>query len=212
MAVNKFPYRILNDLSTKWKAAEDKIIQDKKLYKAKIADMLDEIESSRDVSKDALNNDVAKTRGISVVDHAAQTENVCVKAVANNAEVVAALQAQVDQLKQDVAELVFQNNRYHLAVSNCTFCASDVADTSHASISFDVSIRASTPVFNELPALSPSTIPALMSLATEDRKQNEADTVVKCKDKTFISRMVKTLTPSTKGRREYSRGKRRPAP
>ena len=93
MAASKFPYRILNDLSARLKAAEDKLIQDRKLYEAKIADMLNEIEPSRDVSKVVLNDDVAKTQGISVVDHAAQTENVCVKAVANNAEVVAALQA-----------------------------------------------------------------------------------------------------------------------
>ena len=60
MAASKFPYRILNDLSTKLKAAEDKLIQDKKLYEAKIADMLDEIESSRDASKVILNDEVAK--------------------------------------------------------------------------------------------------------------------------------------------------------
>ena len=55
-------------------------------------------------------------------------------------------------------------------------------------------------MFNETPssgldpAVSLNTIPALMSLTIEDRKQIETDTVVKCKDKTFISRMVKTLT------------------
>ena len=51
----KFPYRILNDLSTKLKAAEDKLIQDRKLYEAKIADMRDEIESGRDASEVILN-------------------------------------------------------------------------------------------------------------------------------------------------------------
>merc|ERR1719431_2164052 len=102
-------------------------------------------------------------------------------------------------LKHKISELTHENNRYHLAISNCTFCASDDdPDTSDASISFDASIRASTPVSSASlnsgdPALSPRTIPALMSLTIEDRKQVEADTVVKSKHKTFISRMVKTL-------------------
>ena len=32
---------------------------------------------------------------------------------------------EVVQLKRRVAELTFTNNRYHLALSNCTFCVSD---------------------------------------------------------------------------------------
>ena len=80
----KFPYRILNDLTTKLKAAEDKIIEDRKFYEAKIANILDEIESSRDACKVILNGDVAK-------------------------------------LKLRISDLVYENNRYHLAISNCTF-------------------------------------------------------------------------------------------
>ena len=94
-------------MAAKLKAAEDKIIQDKKHYEAKIADLLDEIESSRDASKDMLKDDDAITK-----------------------------------FKQRISDLVYENNRYHLAISNCTFCASDAADTSDASISFDASIRA----------------------------------------------------------------------
>ena len=96
----------------------------------------------------------------------------------DNSEVggVVALQAQVKQLKKEVAELVFENNRYHLAISNCTFCASDDV-TSDASLPLDSSIRASTPVSSALPssglgpALFTRTIPALMSLTVQDMRQ-----------------------------------------
>ena len=54
-AAKKFPYKILNDLAMKLKTAEDKIIEERKVYETKIANML-EIESSRD----ALKADVAK--------------------------------------------------------------------------------------------------------------------------------------------------------
>ena len=47
----KFPYKILNDLAKKLKAAEDQIIRERNLYENKIAFML-EIESSRDALKD----------------------------------------------------------------------------------------------------------------------------------------------------------------
>ena len=63
MAVKKFPYKILNDLAMKLKAAEDKIIQERKFYEAKITNMCNEIESnSRDASKGILSDDVAKLK------------------------------------------------------------------------------------------------------------------------------------------------------
>ena len=119
----------------------------------------------------------------------------------DNSEVggVVALQAQVEQLKKEVAKLMFENNRYHFAISNCTLCASDDV-TSDASIFLTASIRASTPVSSKLPssgqapALLSRTIPALMSLKIDDRIKAEVDTMQKKKDKVFISRMVETLT------------------
>ena len=140
-----------------------------------------------------------QTPTISFADLSVQTEPIDEKLGPDSAEIVAvvALQAQVEQLKKEVAELVFQNNRYHLAISNCTFCASDDADTSDVS-SFDAPIRASTPVPSPLPssdsALQPSPIPSLMSLTFEDRRQAEVKTVEKSKDRTFIARLTKTLT------------------
>ena len=108
------------------------------------------------------------------------------------------LQAEVDRLGKEVTELVFQNNRYHLAVSDCTFCALDDANTADAS-SFDASIRAPTSVSFASPssgqnqALLRKTIPALMSLKIENRRKAEVNTVKNSKDTTFISRMVNTL-------------------
>ena len=102
------------------------------------------------------------------------------------------------KLKQRISELTHENNRYHLAISDCTCCTSD-AVTSNASVPLDTSIRASTPASDaspssgQDPALLSSPIPALMSLKTEDRRQVQANTVAKRKDETFINGMVKTL-------------------
>ena len=146
-----------------------------------------------------------QTFAIPTADLSSQTEFSEEKLVPDSSEVAAvvAMQAQVEQLMKEVAELVYENNGYHLAISNCTFCASDSADISDASSTYsDASIRDSTLASSELPssgldpALSSSTIPALMSLRTKDRRQTKTDTatVKKSKDQTFITRMVKTLS------------------
>ena len=146
-----------------------------------------------------------------VADQSVQTESNDEESVGENAKAAAAvtLQAEVNQLKKKVAELVFVNNRYHLALSNCTFCASDDPDSPDASTFLDASIRVSTPLPTsdpDLPSLS-STIPALMSI-TWDRRQ--ADTVQISKDQTFINRMVKALTKlETKYRTPEHRRKKR---
>ena len=148
-----------------------------------------------------------QTLAIPSADLSLQTESDDEDLVADNSEVASAvaLQVEVNQLKNEVAALVFMNNRYHLAISNCTFCASD-DDTSDASISLDASTRASTPVCrgprtgissalsSSGPAMQSRTIPALMSLTIDDRIKAEVDTMQKRKDKAFISGMVKTLT------------------
>jgi len=117
---------------------------------------------------------------------------------------------EVNNLKKQISDLVYENNRYHLSISYCTVCTSD-DEFSDASLPEEVSIEASTPVINSLVTLetsiSPvlcssisssdastlsSTVPALMpSLVV---KKGNAKTKMKSKDKTFISRMVKTLT------------------
>ena len=53
---------------------------------------------------------------------------------------------EIKNLKLKISELAYENNRYHLAISNCTFCASDdEPDNSDASSWSDASIMASTP-------------------------------------------------------------------
>ena len=146
--VEKFPYRIFNDLTKKLKDAE-----------AAIANMLAEREALEYVKNDEINN-----------------------------------------LKQRILELTYENNRYHLAISNCTFCAPDDSESSEVPSVSDASITASTSVSSALPssdldqAFSSRAIPALMSLTitTTERRQVKANTVVK--DKTFITGMMKTLT------------------
>ena len=206
--VERFPYRVLNDLSKKLKVAE-----------ATIANMLAERESNRsdqnlptlrDQSQQTwspeLVNRSQQTAPATFVDDSVQTPAIPFTNLSVKTELIdeelgpdsseVALQAENDELKKKVAELVFENNRYHLAITNCTFCASDDAETSDVS-SFDAPSRASTPVPSSLPssdpALQPSPIPSLMSLAFEDRRQAEVKTVEKSKDRTFISRMIKTL-------------------
>ena len=54
---------------------------------------------------------------------------------------------QINNLKQKISELAYENNRYHLAISNCTFCVSDDdPDNSDVSSWSYASIMASTPV------------------------------------------------------------------
>ena len=79
--VEKFPYRIFNDLSKKLKVAEDAI-------------------ATMQAEREAL-------------DHVKDSE--------------------INKLKQRILELTYENNRYHLAISNCTFCAVEDADSSDVS-------------------------------------------------------------------------------
>ena len=136
--VKKFPYKILNDMAKKLKAAEDEIIKKRKFYEAKIANMLDVIESNCDASKNNLNEEVGK-------------------------------------LKQMISDLTYENNRYHLAISNCTFCASsDKPDNFDASCS-DVSIRASTP----LPSLGVRAVYVSAHRGSRERNHSKAGLVAR---------------------------------
>ena len=61
---------------------------------------------------------------------------------------------EVHNLKKQISDLVYENNRYHLSISYCTVCTSDDG-FSDASLS-DVSIKASTPVSTSLDTLEPT--------------------------------------------------------
>ena len=99
---------------------------------------------------------------------------------------------EINDLKQKISDLAYENNKYHLAISKCTFCASD--DIPDASSS-DTSITASIPVSFGLPSSDPgslsSTIPTL--IPGSELKEKQADTLVKRKDRTNINRMAKIL-------------------
>ena len=185
-STKKFPYRIPNDLSQKLKSAEDKI-----------ATLLDERKSPRynlQMSCGACNQALLSE---------STADGTHGEAVAN----VDALKEEVCQLQKKVAELVYVNNRYHLSISNCTVCTSD-DDFSNASLSDEVTIKASTPVTTSLDSLEPSIspvpcsealssgIPALPSrpLLSMSVEMKLNDSVMKSKDKNFILKMMKTLT------------------
>ena len=186
----KFPYRILNDLSKKLKSAEDKI-----------ATLLDERESPRYDLKLACNvcNQVKLSESTEEVSAADRLHGEA----ADNIE---ALKEEVIQLHKKVAELVYMNNRYHFSISNCTVCTSD-DEFSDASLSDEVAIKASTPVTTSLDSLEPSISPVLCSvvpssfipalssppLMSRSVETRQDDSVKERKDKTFISRMMKTL-------------------
>ena len=108
-------------------------------------------------------------------------------------------------MKQRTSELTYKNNRYHLAISNCTFCAIDDAESPDASSVFDESIRASHCRVQSLPG---SVV-----------KEKQANTVEKSKAVTFIKRMVKTLAkleakyqiPEHKRKKQLFTKKRKPS-
>jgi len=91
--IERFPYRILNDLSSKLKVAEATMM---KMF------------AEREALENFKNEEIYK-------------------------------------LKQQISHLVYESNRYHLSKSYCTVCTSDV-EFSDASLSDEVSIKASTPV------------------------------------------------------------------
>jgi len=115
---------------------------------------------------------------------------------------------EVNKLKQQILELTHQNNRYHLAISYCTVCAPDAADSEVSSSTSDVSINASTPVATSLATLEPSTspipcsdVPSSVALALSSQpllssslKTRQADSIMQSKEKNLISKMLKTLT------------------
>ena len=184
-----FPYRILNDLSKKLKSAEEKnsaLLEERKSHRC-----------GPKISCEVCNQAVLSES----TDEVPTADRLHGEGVAN----VDALNEEVSQLKKKVAELVYMNNRYHLSISNCTVCTSE-DEFSDASLPDEVSIIASTPVTASLgtlePSISPLPIPFSVSMSSTTptlmsgfhMKEKQADIKGKSKDKTFIKKMVKTLT------------------
>ena len=113
-----FPYKILNGLSSKLKSAETfetemKNFQVVEEYEAKLRE--NSSQTPRDffaqyhqTSTPVVANRSEQTLPVSVLHQAVQTESAD-----------SMLQNEVDRLKRMVADLVYENNRYHLALSNC---------------------------------------------------------------------------------------------
>jgi len=115
----------------------------------------------------------------------------------------------ISKLKHEVSTLVYENNRYHLAISNCTMCTSD-DEFSNASLPDEVSMIISTPVTASLDTLEPSTspvpCPGVPSSVDPDLSRTSTPPLLsrsvekklgdskKSKDRNFILRMVRTLT------------------
>ena len=66
-------------------------------------------------------NQFVQTPVIPVADQSLQVSVEELGPDSSEVAAVAALQIQVEQLKKKVAELMFENNRCHLSISNCTF-------------------------------------------------------------------------------------------
>ena len=102
---------------------------------------------------------------------------------------------EINDLKQKISDLAYENNRYHLEISNCTFCASEADPDDSDASSSDTSLTTSIPISFGLPSSDTgslsSTIPTL--IPGSELKKKQADTLVKRKDRTFINRMAKIL-------------------
>ena len=168
-----FPYKILNDMSAKLKAAEAEI--------AKLKDGCRETQVNSVPSR----GECHQTKPH--VNRCEQTLPVSVQR-----EPADSL-SEVVRLKKMVADLIYENNRYHLALSYCHCFALDdaIIDTSE---SMEVSIRASTPLPCNLPssdsAISSSTASGLVVSADNSKPP----VVVDKKDEAFVDKMLKVLS------------------
>ena len=138
-----FPYKIFNDMSAKLKAAEANIDEVRKYYEAKIATLIEEYEG--------------------------KLGHVCYEAsqVSVQAEPTEPAEEELDdevyQLKNKVSQLVYEKNRYHLMLSNCTMCSDDINSDDLSSF-FDASTPQTFNSENSVPLVSPSTAPASLVL------------------------------------------------
>ena len=166
-----FLYKVLNNVSAKSKAAD---VEMSKLQ-TKVNSVL-----SRD--------ECQQTKPLVLINRCQQTLPVSVQGEPADS----LLLSEVNRLKRMVADLIYENNRYHLALSNCHCSTLDDAISDVPAESLE-SIRASTPLTCHLPSSAPevvsNSVPAL-SGSTEDSSQFKVDK----KDEAFVRRMLKTLT------------------
>ena len=92
-------------------------------YKSQLSWSQELVNRSQQTTPGNLFDSSIQTLASSTADLSVQTELNDKELVADSSDVAAAVaqQAEVDQLKEEVAGLVYMNNRYHLAISNLTF-------------------------------------------------------------------------------------------
>jgi len=176
-----FPYKILNDMSAKLKAAEAEIARlETDRHQNQVNPVFSYDEYYQTLTPVIVNRS-NQTRPVSVLHQGVQTES---------ADFV--VQSEVVRLMKMVTDLTYENNRYHYKLSNCTCCLSDDAYHDVSPASLDESIQASTSLEFSLPSSTqpslPSSVPApgLMLSTTQDKKSS--------RDKAHIFRMVQCLT------------------
>ena len=146
-----FPYRIFNDLSSKLKAAESNVEKVREQYEAKITAIVEEYE-------DKLRNKSSRVHTVS--DQTQQTDHVDEELKIENCKEAVAVDDVISHLKNKVSQLTFENNRYHLMLSNCTMCSDD-----HSFENSSTFLHSST---QSLPTPIPllSSTPAAMSMSS----------------------------------------------
>ena len=195
-----FPYKILNDISAKLKAAEANVEEVRKHYEAKITVIVNEYEEK------------------------------LIKHVENEPEIENGKEAvddEVGQLKNKVSQLTFENNRYHLMLSNCTMCSDDHSlensstffDSSTQSLPTPIPLLSSTPAVMSMSSSTPTSCKAVRkefsstfgnhslpeSSSTPEVTPSPMPTVKSCtakawwsvgmrRDHAFITRLVKCST------------------
>ena len=204
--VEKIPYKILNELSAKLKTVEAQLKNERKAHEEKVQKM------SNDYAEVAAK---LSNRSEQVLRPFDMNQNF--KSVAMNAGYDSKLQDEVTRLKRMVAELVYSNNRYHIALSNC-YCLPSVDATSDTSVSLDASISVSTPlpyVVSKLVKLSVPASPA-SALMSSTSKESSSPVKVDKKDQVLYpgwSRycrrwMLSTQLLHTRGREKSLQGRR----
>ena len=173
-----FPYKIFNDMAAKLKAAEVNVDEVRNHYEAKITAIVKEYEGK-------LRN---KSLHVNPVPY--QTHEL--KPTEDDLEVFNCKKEddEIGHLKKKVALLTYENNRYHVMLSNCTMCSDDHSFEASTSI-FDSSAQSSlTPV--PLPSSAEAVEPSITPTPCPADKKRWS-TCIK-KDQAYIARLVKCLT------------------
>lgn len=161
-----FNYKIFNDMSAKLKAAEANVDEVRKRYQAKISAIVEEYETK-------LRHNFLQFQPASEQNQQIEpTECDCKKEG-----------DEVDYLKKKVSQLTYDNNRYHLMLSNCTMCSDDHSFEDSTSL-FDSSTQSSlipTPLLSSAKAVESVTTPTPCT-ADEERWSTRVK-----KDKAYIA-------------------------